>query len=437
MKNSKYLFLFCLLFTPALNFNINAQSTISIDDVLQAIAENNYDLQSARQNIKTAEILTSKLNQGYLPTLSASAGLGYNLNGIKQVFNFNFPDLDIQNIQAYNGNAGINSSYLLYDNGQRKLRNEKNVSSLDAAYLQEDNINQVLGFNAAQLYYNIAQAVFTLELLNESLAISKYRVQRVNTLYEYGNQNKVDVLNAEVDVARDSLNLNAVQNDIKNLKWQLNQLTLREDTNYQIDTSFELTYKNAQFADLQSKMLESNKELKILEKNIELVGYDLALADKVNSPQVFANGAYNLSFQKNSAKSQIDLNRSNGLNLGVSANWNILDGGQRKLQNQLATVDLQNTLIALNTKKNELNTQINRLWNTYQNNLLNIRIEQQNIQTNRVNFDLVKTLYESGQQGSVEFRQAQLNLINAQAQFYSARTSAKLLEVELDFLLGK
>jgi len=50
---------------------------------------------------------------------------------------------------------------------------------------------------------------------------------------------------------------------------------------------------------------------------------------------------------------------------------------------------------------------------------------------------LVKSLYENGQQSSVEFRQAQLNLINAQSQYFIARTSAKLLEVELDYLLGK
>ena len=437
MKSSKNLFQLCFLFVLVLNYSSNAQSLVSVVEVLSSIKENNYDLKTAQQNIRTAEILSSKLSQGYKPTLSATAGVGYNLNGIKQVFNFNFPDIDIQNIQAINGNIGISSSYLLYDAGQRKLRNEQNLTSLDAAHLQEDNIYQSLSFTATQLYYNIVQAVFTIHLLEESFAISKYRYDRVNTLYQYGNQNKVDVLNAEVDVARDSLNLTSVENDIKNLKWQLNQLTLREDTNYQVDTSFELVYKNAQLSDLQSTMLQSNKELKVLEKNIDLVQYDLELADKTNTPQVFANGGYSVSFQNNSTKSQIDINRSNGLNLGLSANWTILDDGQRKLQNQLAIVDQQNTLIALDTRKNELNTQINSLWNSYQNNLLNIRIEEQNIATNRVNFELVKTLYESGQQGSVEFRQAQLNLINAQAQYYAARTTAKLLEVELDFLLGK
>lgn len=416
---------------------LTAQSVLSIDEVLSAVEANNYDLQAARQNITAAEVLTSKYNRGYMPTLNINAGIAYNLNGIKAVYNFNFPDLNIQNIQAYNGNVGIGSSYLLYDGGQRKLRNEKNLSSLDLAKLQLDNINQVLGFNASQIYYSIVQAMLNVDLLQGTLEISKERSKRAKTYYEYGKVNRVDVSNAKVDVVRDSLNIITLNNDIENFKWQLNQLTLKKDTDYVVDTTFTLEYQSSNIADLQSKLLESNTELISLKKNLELVDYDLNLANKLNSPQILANGAYNLNYQKNSPRSQLDLNRTNGLNLGLSANWDILDGGQRKVQEQLATIDQQTALIDLKNKENELFTQLNRLWNSYQNNLLTMEIEKQNIQTNKVNFELVKTLFENGQQSSLEFRQAQLNLINAQSQYFIARTSAKLLEVELDYLLGK
>jgi len=372
-----------------------------------------------------------------MPTLGINGGIGYSLNGIKQKFNFNFPSIKIQNIQAFSGNAGVSSSYLLYDGGQRNLRNDKNMSSLDFSKLQLENIQQVLNFNATQIYYSIGQAVYTVDLLQESLDISKERYRRANTFYEYGNRSRVDVLNAEVDVARDSLNRLTLANDIVNLKWQLNQLTLRKDTDYDVDTSFTLLYQLSIVADLQSQMLQSNTELVALKKNIDVVEYDLAIANKINAPQVFANGAYNVNYQKNSPKSQIDINRSNGLNLSLSANWNILDGGQQKIQEQLAAVDQDNAMLDLKIRENELIVQLNRLWNNYQNNLLTLRIEKQNIQTNKVNFELVKSLYENGKQSSVEFRQAQLNLLNAQSQYYNARTSAKLLEVEMDYLLGK
>ena len=212
---------------------------------------------------------------------------------------------------------------------------------------------------------------------------------------------------------------------------------LRDDTDYDIDSSFLLTYSIAQIEEMKSTMLTSNKELISLRKNIELVGYDVDIANTINAPQILANGAYNVNYQKNSSKSQLDLNRTNGLNLGVSANWNILDGGQRKVQEQLAAIDQQTAIIDLKNKENELLTQLNRLWNSYQNNILTLEIERQNIDTNKENFELVKTLYENGQQSSVEFRQAQLNLLNSQSQYFDVRTRAKLIEVEIDYLMGK
>lgn len=415
----------------------NGQSIVSTEEVLNAVKENNYDIKTARLNIASAQVLTTKENRGYLPTLNLNGGVGYSLDGVRTAFNFNFPDLNIQNIQAYSANIGVNSSYLIYDGGQRDLRNDRNIKNLDVANLQLDNIQQLLGFNAMQIYYSIAQATYNLELLSESFAISKDRLKRVNTYYQYGNVNKVDVLNAEVDVARDSVSLNSVKNDIVNLKLQLNQLTLREDTDYNVDTAFTLKYELNNVEELQQLMLTNNAELIVFKKQSELVDFDVALANKLNAPQLIANGGYTLNYTKNSSKSQLDFNRNNGLNLGLSANWNILDGGQQKVQKQLATIQKSTADVAYKNKENELIIQLNRLWNSYQNNLQNLRIELQNIQTNKANFEQVKTLYENGQQSSIEFRQAQLNLINAQSQYYFARISAKLSEVEIDYLLGK
>lgn len=430
-----YLYILSLLLF-LVSGSVYSQSMLSPEQVISAVIDNNYDLKAAKQSIAAAQVLTSKENQGYRPTLSVNADVGYSLNGVKQVFNFNFPDLNIQNIQSYSGSVGVGSSYLIYDGGQRDLRNDKNVASLEIANLNLKSIQQLLGYNAMQIYYSIAQAVYNIDLLKESLAISKERLRRAKTYYQYGNTNKVDVLNAEVDAARDSLSLISMQNDIVNLKLQLNQLMLRQDTDYAVDTAFTLLYQLSDINDLEATMLSSNAELIALRKQADLVEYDVALANKLNSPQLLANGAYNLNYQKNSEKSQLDLNRTNGLNLGLSANWNILDGGQQKVQEQLAIIDQNTAVINVKNKENELITQLNRLWNSYQNNLLTLQIEQQNIQTNRVNFDLVKSLYDNGQQSSVEFRQAQVNLINAQSQYYFARTSAKLSEVELEYLLG-
>lgn len=414
-----------------------AQEMLSIQDVKFLLEANNYDLELAKQNIASANVLTSKYNRGYRPTLGINGGVNYSLNSTKSVFNFNFPDLNVNNFQSIGANLAANANYLLYDGGQRKLRNEQNEINVDAAYLQVDLLKQRLYFNAVQLYFAIVQARYNLDVLNESLEISKYRLKRAETYFEFGSSNRVDVLNAEVDVSRDSLNVISLLNDIENLKWQLNQLTLKENTDYSIDTSFVLFYQLSKFETLKIELLTGNKELAALEKNIDLVNYDLAIAEKVNAPQINANGNYSFTYQKNDSKGQLDFNRNRGLNLGLTANYNILDGGQQKVQEQLATIEQRTANINLKNAENNLVIQLQNVWNNYQNSLLVLEIEKQNITTNKVNFELVKNLFENGRQSSVEFRQAQLNLLNAQFQYYNARTQAKLNELELDFLLGK
>ena len=184
-------------------------------------------------------------------------------------------------------------------------------------------------------------------------------------------------------------------------------------------------------------MMQGNKEIGTLENNLELLNYDIQLADKMNSPQLSANGSYNIAIQKNTEQSQLDFNRNNGLNLGLTAFWNILDGGQQKVQQQIIAIDQTTASLAISTRENELVVQLNILWNNYKTSLVTIEIENQNIATNKSNFELVKSLYENGQQSSVEFRQAQLNLLTARSQYYNALVSAKLLEAEMDLLLGQ
>jgi len=435
MNKRKGFLLCCLtLFCITISFS---QEVLTIDKVKSLVEANNYDLESARQSIASARVLTSKYNRGYMPTLGINAGIDYSLNSVKTVFNFNFPDLNINNIQTYTGNLGATANYLLYDGGQRKVRNARNEMNLDFAHLQVDQLKQQIGFNATQTYFTIVNAIYNMDVLEESLDISKYRLKRAKTYFEFGSGNKVDVLNAEVDVARDSLSVISLLNDIENLKWQLNQFTIQQDTDYNVDTSFTLMYRLSDIDELKNILRSSNKELVAARKTIELVDYDRAIAEKINAPQINATGNYFYNYQKNSAKSQLDQSRTNGLNVGLIANYNILDGGQQKVQEQLATIEQNNASITFKNLENNLLIQLQSVWNNYQNNILTLKIEKQNIATNEMNFELVKNLFENGQQGSVEFRQAQLNLLNAQFQYYTARTQAKLNEVELDFLLGK
>ncbi|MDA7501778.1 TolC family protein [Chitinophagales bacterium] len=416
--------------------NLSAQELLSRDDVLLSLEQNSYDLSLLQQNIASAEVLCSKYNRGYMPVVGINAGLGTDIGSQRLVYNAVFPDQNIKNAANVSGSVGVSAGYLIYDGGTRKVTNAKNLAELELAQLQFENTWQSLNFSASQLYYSIAQLKYNETLLEENWKISNERLERAQVYYENGQGSRVDVLNAEVDLARDSLQLIAARTDGENLKWQLNQFTLRQDIDYVVDSIFALEYQGRLLDELQTTLLDTNAELATLRKNKDIIAFDVDLAERINSPAINANAAYDLGYQKNDGQNLLNYSRSNGLSLGITANWNFLDGGQRKLQAQLVELRKKTVEIELASKENELLLLLNRLWNSYQNSLLSMELEQKSIEASTLNFQRVKELYNNGQQSAIEFRQAQLNLFNGQAQYYNALIAAKLYEVELDFLLN-
>ena len=73
---------------------------------------------------------------------------------------------------------------------------------------------------------------------------------------------------------------------------------------------------------------------------------------------------------------------------------------------------------------------------TYQNALFSLQVQEKNVITNELNFDRTNERYKLGQVTSIDFRQAQVNLINAELSVSNAKYTAKNAELQLLQLAG-
>ena len=73
----------------------------------------------------------------------------------------------------------------------------------------------------------------------------------------------------------------------------------------------------------------------------------------------------------------------------------------------------------------------------YENRLQIFQIQEQNVVTNQNNFERSKEQFQLGRITSIEFRQAQINLLNAQTNKNLAKYDAKLAELQLLQLTGQ
>ena len=75
-------------------------------------------------------------------------------------------------------------------------------------------------------------------------------------------------------------------------------------------------------------------------------------------------------------------------------------------------------------------------YTTYKNSLFVLEAEKENLNTNKRNFNRSAEQYQLGQLTSIEFRQAQLNLLRAETSHNQAKYQAKIYELSLFKLTG-
>ena len=162
---------------------------------------------------------------------------------------------------------------------------------------------------------------------------------------------------------------------------------------------------------------------------------DLKLANAVQMPRLTANASYGYNKLNNDAGFLIS-NRVNGISAGLSLGFNIFDGQQRQIakQNSKITLDNQNIRYEELLKQTERN--FSNAFAAYRNNLTLLSIEQNSLITAQQNFETTQEQNRLGTVTSTEFREAQLNLINAQFRITDAKFIAKVAELEVMRVAG-
>ena len=419
----------------AVSFQLNAQvKTISKSEAVALALENNYGIKISNNSLKIAENNKNILNSGYLPTLTGNAGATYNLD--------NNTSVRIDTTLVLNGaesdryNASINLNYTLFDGlgryyDYKQLKEQYNLSELQARETIENTLLQLFS-----VYYNVAKLTEDVSLLNQSLKISKDRLERVQYQFEYGQTNKLAVLNAEVDINNDSINLLNTQQLLANSKRDLYVvLGKTEVPNFSVDTLVTFTLKPNKTM-LFYKVKTANVTLQQLEKNILISDFQLKSNKSGYLPSIGLTGTYGWNKNNNNSASFLISSTNTGLSGGINLTWNIFNGGSIRTQIRNAKINLDTQQLQKQQIVLEVTRDFNNAWEDYQNKLFVLQTQQKNVQTNTDNFKRTEENFKLGQITSIEFRQAQVNLINAINSKNAAKYDAKLAELALLQLSG-
>ncbi len=445
MIKNKVAFLMALI--GVFGVSLKAQEKVlTKEDAIALALENNYGINVAKNQVEVAGNNKGIMNSGYLPTLTGSAGASYSRDDSVIEFPGQFnedgtprEDVELDKAEAQSYSSALTASYTLFDGlgrfyNYKRLKEQYQLSELQARETIENTIVQLFS-----VYYEIARLTENENVLRKTLDISRDRYTRSEYSFEYGQSTKLDILNAQVDITNDSINVLNARQQLANTKRDLNVL-LSQDLNmlYTVDTlvTFIPKIKLEEFVG-QAKL--NNVSLLQTERNLAINSYDIKVQKSGYLPTIGLSGSYgwNLNQSAQSAFFPGTNTDNTSFDLGASLSWNLFDGGGTNVRVKNAKIAYENQELLKKQIELEVDRDIQNAMAIYENKLVIYTIQEQNVVTNQNNFERSKEQFQLGRITSIEFRQAQINLLNAQTNKNLAKYEAKLAELQLLQLTGQ
>ena len=410
---------------------------LDLEKALQLGLENNLQVKIGIEN-KNLRELDKKVAAGnfFLPTVNANYLRNFSTEDVTQTF-----VSDPENPREIDAAKSRNKAYSLVGIygfrpeslvTMRRLGVLEEISDLDAKVIVE---NTVAGISTA--YYRLILELQRYQVLKQSLQLSKARLNISQAQYDLGGAGKRDYLAAQVDYNGDSSLLMTQHQIIQNARVNLNELLATDpDADYVIQDStiqigdplsLETLFENAF---LENKLLLVNQR----QNNAAFLQIKALQAQRL--PVLNLNSSFTNSVFNSDAGFLIQ-NERQGLNYGGSITFNLFSGLTLNRRIQSAKVNQRIQDYSLEQYEVQLKSDLQRAYNTYENNRGLLTIEQTNYQVAKENSEIALERFRLGIASYLEFRDAQVNLLSAENRLITSVFQIKEQEIELLRLSGK
>ncbi|HOQ97165.1 MAG TPA: TolC family protein [Bacteroidales bacterium] len=408
---------------------------ITLKECIEAGLQNNFSVRIMRNVEQQAANNATRGNAGQLPTLDLSAsyqGTYYNNR-------YHYPDGAQDPASSLNNNiqAGVDFNWTLFDGfairaNYQKLQELKIKGELDMRLMLEDFVASV----ASEYYYLIRQQV-RLDNLRQSVTLSRERLRIVQESFHIGASSGLDFQQAQVDYNADTSDYLAQVELVNRSIIKLNEQLALDDVERNTipaDTAIKLNlYLDKD--QLWHNTLKNNTALLKSKSDRTISELDLKRVRGRNYPYLRINAGYGYR-QYWYTRGTYDRSSQFGPSLGASMGLAIYDAGNRRREQANARLNIENSRLREEEMETTLQADLASLWMAYDNNLNLWKIEKNNLQVARSNFDIAMERYRLRELSGIELREAQLSLLKSEERLSTVEYNIKICEISLLLLSG-
>jgi outer membrane protein, adhesin transport system len=412
------------------------QNTYDLRECISIGLEKNFSILVARNNETIAKNNYTTGNAGYLPTLDLNGRYGGNVNNTTQNFS-DGTNSTSSGIHNTNATAGASLGWTIFDGFNvrttyKKLNELKQLGALSTQLEVENLISEIIAG-----YYNYIQQVQTLKNLVYALSLSRERLRIDRDRYMLGSSSKLQVLQSQVYLNADSSKLSRQGEVVRAAQVKLNELMAIEDLGSQFQSSDTIIAIDEilLYEKLYDATITGNTSLLIASKNKTVSEYDYKIISSRTYPYMNLSTGYTYNLNTYSAGTYKN-QTTDGLNYGVTLGFNIFDGFNQRRSIANSNIEVQNKELKYLEIEQGIKANLITIYNVYSNNLLLIKLEEQNLTTAAENLDIALERYKLGSLSGIDLREVQKSLLDAKDRLLSIQFQTKLAEISLKLISG-
>lgn len=421
---------------------VNGQGALDLSKAISIGLENNFGIKVNDQFIQIAQNNNTWARAGKLPTIDLTANFNNTITSDNNPASF-------LRGEFYNGSisGGLNGQWTIFSGGRVKIVKEQLMLAIDQQKLNKQSDIHELLRTIYQQYFDILFQQERLIAFQSSLNLSKSRLSYEKTKRSYGASNSFNIIQFENAVFVDSTNLINQSQRINISKRSLyNTLNIPGFPNYQFNERLSIGDEEIDVDKLKTILSEENYTLKSLDMIASLNRLNSQIEESRMMPNISANASVSVAengfkiFAENPNTGQpydfLLSNRING-NAGITASWNLFDGGVKKTNIQNALLQEEINQINMLEAKAKLSNQLDILADNFNNQKVLLNLSNEQILLAQRNLEISEERFKSGQISSIDFRNVQNQYINAAFGKVNAIYNLIISKSEIDYLVGK
>lgn len=356
-----YILLISILFFSVLKIHAQQEVSISLNEVLEKVGNNNHTIKIAEQNYNAAKADFNQTNAILLPNISIShsaitttnplMAFGSKLNQeILTQADFN-PALLNDPDEIKNFTTKIEVQQPIF-NADGIFMRKAAKAKMNAFQLQTVRTKDAIKLEVTKAYMQLQVAYKAVEVLEKAKEAALESKKIADNNFKQGYMQKADILSVEVHVTEIENQLLTTKSNVKNASDYLLFLIGEESENTLKPSSELIADSNLEIYSLQ--LSENRADIEAMQKSTEAYS-NMYKADKMSFlPRLNAFGTYELY------DDQLFGTNAKGYLVGAQLSWNVFDGFKSIGKAQKSKAELDKAEISLDQYKNQSQLEYNK-----------------------------------------------------------------------------